>query len=489
MDIETNWHYRDNLSMLTDFYELTMAGGYLKSGMRDRTACFDLFFRNVPEKGGYAIMAGVEQIVDYLENLRFEEGDLQYLKSLGSFEDEFIDYLRNFEFKCSVWAVPEGVPIFPSEPIVKVVGPLMQCQMIETMLLVTINHQCLIATKSSRIVRAAQGRAIAEFGARRAQGYDAAVLGARAAYIGGCAGTSCTIAAQLFDIPALGTMAHSWVQSFDNEYESFCAYADAYPDNVQLLVDTYDTLHQGIPNAIRCAKEYMAEKGLRLKAIRIDSGDLAYLSIKAREMLDEAGLEDCKITVSNALDEKIINDLLLQGAQIDNFGVGERLITSRAEPVFGGVYKLSAIEDSKGEIQNRMKVSDNPEKITNPCMKNLFRLYNRKTGMAEADLITMHDEKIDDSKELEIFDPIHTWKKKVLTDFEAVELLKPLFVKGKKVHESKNLAEIREVCEKEMGRIWDSVKRYEYPQPYYVDLSEKLWQTKDEMLRAISKRN
>mgnify|MGYP002738688373 CR=1 FL=1 len=482
------WNDRTNMTMLTDYYELTMSNGYLAQGMADKRVCFDLFFRSVPESGGYAIMAGVEQLVDYLNDLKFTDEDIAYLREQGAFSEAFLDYLKNFKFACDVWAVPEGTPIFPGEPIVKVVGPIMQAQMIETMLLVTVNHQSLIATKSHRIVRAAKGRAIMEFGARRAQGYDASVLGARAAYIAGVAGTSCTISAQQFGIPAMGTMAHSWVQSFKDEYEAFAAYAKTYPDNTQLLVDTYDTLRSGVPNAIRVAQEVLEPMGKRLKAIRIDSGDLTYLTVRARKMLDDAGLTDCKITVSNAMDEYLIRDLLHQGAQIDNFGVGERLITSRAEPVFGGVYKLSAIEYD-GEFEPRMKISDNPGKITNPGIKEVWRLYDRMTGFAQADLITLADEEVDDSKDLEIFHPEHTWKRKVLRDFKAVKLLQPLYKNGECLYERKPIDEIRAHCEEQMATLWDSIKRYENPQNYYVDLSQKLWDLKDKLLHEHGARH
>lgn len=480
--MEHNWNLRTNMTMLTDYYELTMMNGYLQNGMKDRQACFDLFFRSVPESGGYAICAGLKQMIDYLQELKFEEDDLAYLESLKFFSPEFLDYLANFEFSCDVWAIPEGTPIFPGEPIVKVLGPLMQAQMIETMLLVTINHQSLIATKSSRIVRAAQGRPVMEFGARRAQGYDASSLGARAAFIAGVAGTSCTIAAQQFNIPALGTMAHSWVQSYPSEYLAFKAYAETYPDDTQFLVDTYNTLKSGIPNAIKVAKDVLEPAGKRLKAIRIDSGDLTYLTIKAREMLDNAGLEDCKITVSNSMDEYLIRDLLQQGAKIDNFGVGERLITSRAEPVFGGVYKLSAIEDESGQLIPRMKISDNPEKITNPGSKELWRFYEKDTGYALADLICLEGEEIRDDQDLEIFDPHHTWKRKVLTNFTARKLLEPIFVKGKLVYKQISLQEIRHYCEDQQNKLWDSIKRFENPQNYYVDLSQELWDLRQDFL-------
>ena len=475
------WKDRTNLTMLTDFYELTMSKGYLDNDLQDTTACFDLFFRSVPESGGFAIMAGLEQIVDYLNSLCFTEDDIEWLGSTGQFDQRFLDYLRNFDFKCDVWSVPEGTPIFPNEPIVKVRGPLIQAQMIETMLLVTINHQSLIATKTARIVRAAKGRPVMEFGARRAQGYDAAVLGARAAYIAGVSGTSCTICGEHFNIPILGTMAHSWVQTFDDEYSAFAAYAKSFPDNTVLLVDTYNTIKTGIPNAIRIAKEILIPMGKRLKGIRIDSGDLAYLTVKARKMLDDAGLEDCKISVSNALDEYIIRDLIQQGSAIDSFGVGERLITSRAEPVFGGVYKLSAIEKN-GVTIPKMKFSENAGKITNPGDKNLWRFYDKATGKALADLITLRDETIDDSGCYEIFDPMHTWKRKTLDNFIVRPLLEPIFEKGKRVYQFKPIEEIRNYCFNELESLWDSIRRFDNPQTYYVDLSQSLWDLKEKML-------
>ncbi|NMA18434.1 MAG: nicotinate phosphoribosyltransferase [Clostridiaceae bacterium] len=475
-----------NHSMLTDYYEITMSNGYFKHGMKDTTAIFDMFFRNVPEDGGYAIMAGVEQMVDYLEHLRFTEDDIAYLRGLGVFEEAFLDYLKQFKFECDVWSVPEGLPIFPNEPIVKVKGPIIQAQLIETMILLTINHQSLIATKSSRIVRSAEGRTVMEFGARRAQGTWASVLGARAAYIGGVAGTSCTLSGELFNIPVLGTMAHSWVQAFPTEYEAFKAYALAYPDDCQLLVDTYNTLRSGVPNAIRVAREVLEPMGKRLKAIRIDSGDLAYLTMTARKMLDDAGLEDCTITISNALDEYLIRDLAHQGACFDSLGVGERLITSRAEPVFSGVYKMSMIEKN-GVQEPRMKISDNPGKMTNPGDKKLFRLYNRETGQVEADLITLAGETVDDTKPLTIFDPLHSWKRKTLYSFRAVPLLKPLFVKGVRCHKPRDIEEIRSFCKKEMATLWPSLLRFENPQTYYVDLSDRLWALRQSFLDNASR--
>ncbi|MDO5033560.1 MAG: nicotinate phosphoribosyltransferase [Eubacteriales bacterium] len=470
-----------NVSMLTDFYELTMSNGYLQLGLENQIVIFDLFFRAIPEKGGYAIMAGLEQAIDYLANLSFSDEDIAYLRSLDTFSDEFLNYLADFKFSCDVWAFEEGVPIFPGEPIVKVRGPLPQAQMVETMLLLTINHQSLIATKSTRIVRAAHGRPVMEFGARRAQGYDASVLGARAAYIGGVAGTSCTLAGQQFGILPLGTMAHSWVQCFPTEYEAFKAYALNYPDNCQLLVDTYNTLHSGLPNAIKVAKEVLKPMGKRLKAVRIDSGDLTYLSMEARKLLDAHGLEDCGITLSNSMDEYTIQEILRQGAEVNSFGVGERLITSKAEPVFGGVYKLSAVYQEGVSIP-RMKFSDNPEKITNPGNKEVWRFYDRETGFALADLISLAGEEIDSRHPYTIFDPLHTWKQKTLTNFTAVKMLKPIFVQGQCVYEIPSLEVVRERCASELAKLWDSIRRFENPQIYYVDLSYDLWELKEKML-------
>ncbi len=480
---DTRWNDRTNMTMLMDFYELTMSKGYLDQNLQDTIAYFDLFFRAVPEEGGYAIMAGVEQMIDYLQDLRFTEADIDYLRTTKAFDEQFLDYLRHFRFSCDIWAMPEGTPIFPNEPIVKVRGPIIQAQMIETMLLVTINHQSLIATKTSRIVRAAKGRPVLEFGSRRAQGYDAAVLGARAAYIAGVAGTACTISGQQFGVPAVGTMAHSWVQTFDSEYEAFAAYARSFPQNTVLLVDTYNVLKSGVPNAIRVAKDILEPMGCRLRGIRIDSGDLTYLTARARDMLDIAGLPDCRITVSNALDEYIIRDLILQGAAVDSFGVGERLITSRAEPVFGGVYKLSAIEKD-GQILPRMKFSENTGKITNPGSKEVWRFYDQATGKAIADLISLAGEEIDESQPYEIFDPLHTWKRKVLTNFTVRRLLEPIFVRGKLIYRRLPIDEIRNYCGRELDHLWESLKRFENPQTYYVDLSQKLWDIKDQLLHA-----
>ena len=482
------WNERTNMSMLTDFYELTMANGYLDNGCGDTIVYFDAFFRNVPEGGGYAVMAGVEQVIDYLSNLHFSERDLEFLQTNYHFGDKFIEYLRNFEFTCDVWAIPEGTVVFPREPLVKVRGPIIQAQLLETALLCTINHQTLIATKTARIVRAAEGRPVMEFGARRAQGFDASVLGARAAYIAGAAGTSCTICGQQFNIPLSGTMAHSWVMLFDTEFDAFKAYSLTYPDGALLLVDTYDVLRSGIPNAIRCAKEVLEPMGKRLKGIRIDSGDLTYMTQQARKMLDEAGLTDCKITVSNALDEYLIRDLINQGACIDSFGVGERLITSKAEPVFGGVYKIAAVEDKDGNVIPKMKISDSIGKVTNPCNKEIIRFYDKATGKALADVLMVAGEEVPNGEPYEIFDPNVTWKSKVLENYTTRKLLVPIFEHGKLVYEKPSIAEIRAYCTKELDSLWDSVKRFENPHDYYVDLSPKLWKIKDDILRSYKHR-
>ena len=474
-----------NHTMLTDFYELTMANGYFDHNVGDREAVFDMFFRNVPDGGGFAVMAGVEQLIDYLKNLHFEEQDIQYLRSKKCFSEGFLDYLRNFKFACDVWAIPEGTPIFPSEPIVTVKGPVMQAQFVETMVLLTINHQSLIATKGNRIARAAQGRAIMEFGSRRAQGYDGAVLGARASYIGGCVATANAMSDRDYGIPATGTMAHSWVMLFDSEYEAFKAYAETYPDNCTLLVDTYSVLKSGMPNAIRVFQEVLVPKGYRPKGVRVDSGDITYLTKKMREMLDDAGFPDCKIVASNALDEFIIKDLLSQGAPIDSFGVGERLITSRSEPVFGGVYKLAGVEVN-GQMEPKLKISENVGKITNPAFKSVWRLYERATGKAIADVVTLFDEEIDDTQPYMIFDPDHTWKRKLVTDFTARRLPVQLFRRGECVYESPDVHEIQKYCLSQVDTLWDEVKRFENPHIYYVDLSQKLWDIKHRLLAEHS---
>ena len=474
------------LSLLTDFYELTMANGYISSGLGNRLACFDLFFRRVPDDGGFAIMAGLTQVIDYLQNLRFTEEDIRNLRDQGTFSEEFLDYLRKFTFCCDVWAVPEGTPIFPQEPILTIRGPIVQCQLLETILLLTINHQSLIATKANRIVRAAQGREVFEFGARRAQGYDAAVSGSRAAYIGGCSGTSCTVTDRGFAIPAAGTMAHSWVQMFDSEFEAFEAYARIYPDNCSLLVDTYNTLKSGVPNAIKCFREVLLPMGKRPRSIRIDSGDITYLSKHARRMLDDAGFADCKIIASNSLDEYTIRDILLEGAKVDIFGVGERLITAASDPIFGGVYKLAAFEDANGKLQPKIKVSNNVGKLTLPGFKRVWRLFDRKSGKALADVITIHDEVIDDRLPYEIFDPDHTWKRKTVTDFVCRSLCVPIFQQGKLVYDVPNIREIRDYCAEQVETIWDEVQRFENPHKYYVDFSQKLWDERNELLTQYS---
>ena len=472
-----------NYTMLCDFYELTMGNGYFQSGMADQICYFDVFFRNVPDGGGFAIAAGLEQIIDYIENLCFDEEDIAYLRKKGVFCEEFLEYLRNFRFTGDIWAVPEGTPIFPREPILTVRAPAIEAQFIETYLLLNLNHQSLIATKSNRIVRSAQGRPVSEFGSRRAQGTDGALLGARASYIAGCAGTACTLADELYGSPAGGTMAHSWVQMFPDEYTAFKTYCELYPHSATLLVDTYNVLKSGVPNAIRAFKEVLLPKGITNCAIRLDSGDLTYLSCKARQMLDEAGLTECKIVASNSLDEYIIRDLLLQGAKIDSFGVGERLITSKSEPVFGGVYKLAAVEDGEGHIIPKIKISENPAKITNPHFKKVYRLVSRYSGKALADLITLYDETVDDSHPLELFDPDATWKRKTFTDFEAKELLVPIFRNGKLVYQSPTITEMRAYCAAQIDLLWDEVKRFENPHNYYVDLSQKLWDIKQALLK------
>lgn len=469
---------KPNYSMLTDFYEYTMANGYFLNGWKDRIVYFDIFFRQIPDGGGFAIAAGLEQLIDYIENLHFEPEDIEYFRSKGCFDEGFLKYLADFRFKGDIWSVPEGTPIFPGEPILTVRAPAIDAQLIETFTLLTINHQSLIATKANRVCRAAQGRLVLEFGSRRAQGADAATIGARAAYIGGCAGTACTLTDELYGVPAGGTMAHSWVQMFDSEYEAFRTYCELYPNSATLLVDTYNTLKSGVPNAIRAIKEVLIPKGVKNYAIRLDSGDIAYLTKKARRMLDEAGLPDCKITASNSLDEYLIRDLLMQDAKIDSFGVGERLITASSSPVFGGVYKLAAIEDEFGNIIPKIKISENVGKITNPHFKKVYRLIDRETGMALADQICVHDEVIDDTKPLTIFDPLATWKTKTLTNFEARELLVPIFKDGKRVYDSPSLPEIKAYCENEIAHLWDEIKRFENPHDYYVDLSQRLWDIK-----------
>ena len=471
-----------NLTMLTDFYEITMANGYFANGFQDTIVYFDMFFRKVPDNGGFAIMAGVQQMVDYLNNLYFTPEDIAFLREKKMFSEAFLEYLENFHFACDVWTVPEGTPIFPGEPIVTVRGPAIQAQFVETMILLAINHQSLIATKANRIVRAADGRAVMEFGSRRAQGFDGAVFGARAAYIGGCIGTACTITDRDYGVPALGTMAHSWIQLFPSEEDAFRAYAKEYPNQCTLLVDTYNVLKSGVPNAIKIFNEVLVPQGYRPAGIRIDSGDITYLSRKARKMLDAAGFEDCKICASNSLDEYIIRDMLIQGAKVDSFGVGERLITSSSEPVFGGVYKLAGVEDEEGHIIPKIKISENVAKITTPCFKEIWRLFDRETGKAIADVITLHEEVIDDSKPYVLFDPDHIWKRKTVENFRAVRLRQKIFENGKCIAKERELPEIRDYCKAQVDTLWEEVTRFENPHKYYVDLSQALWDEKNRLL-------
>ena len=471
-----------NLTMIMDLYELTMSNGIFDSEMRDETVYFDMFFRKVPDDGGYAVMAGIEQLIEYMNNLEFDESDIAYLKGLKLFSEDFIEYLRTFKFTCDVWAMPEGTVIFPHEPIVTVRGSAMQAMMLETMLLLTINHQSLIATKANRIVRAAAGRPVMEFGARRAHGYGAAYYGARAAVIGGCTGTSCILTAKDFGVPASGTMAHSWVQLFDDEYTAFKTYAEKYPDSCMVLVDTYNVLKSGIPNAIKVFNEVLKPLGKRPLGIRIDSGDITYLTKKARKMLDDAGYPDAKICISNSLDEYLIRDMIFQGAKVDSYGVGERLITASSEAVFGGVYKLAAVEKN-GKIIPKIKISENPAKITLPGVKIPWRLYDRETGKAIADVITLGNEKISSDEPYEIFDPEHTWKRKVVTDFVAKKLQVKIFEKGKQVYKSPAVKEIAKYRAEQVDSLWDEVTRFENPHTYYVDLSEELWSLRDELLK------
>jgi len=473
-----------NLTMLCDFYELTMGNGYFEKGYKDRICYFDVFFRQCPDGGGFAIAAGLEQVVQYIQDLHFSEEDIAYLRSRNLFSEAFLKYLAEFRFTGDIWAVPEGTPVFPKEPIMTIRAPAIQAQLIETYILLSINHQSLIATKANRIVRAAEGRTVLEFGSRRAQGADAAIMGARAAYIGGCHGTACTISDQMFGVYAGGTMAHAWVQMFDTEYEAFKAYCELYPNNATLLVDTYNTLNSGVPNAIRVFNEVLKPKGITKCGIRLDSGDMAYLTKKVRKMLDDAGWTECQISASNSLDEYIIRDLLRQGAQIDMFGVGERLITARSEPVFGGVYKLAAVENDDGTVTPKIKISENTGKITTPHFKKFYRFYGNDTGKAIADYLCVYDETVDDSKDLEIFDPEATWKTKTVYNFTAKQMQVPIFKDGALVYQLPDLQEIRSYCLAQVDSLWDEVKRFDNPHTYYVDLSQKLWNIKYGLLRA-----
>jgi nicotinate phosphoribosyltransferase len=474
--------YDRNIPLLCDYYEYTMANGYVENDLQDRMVYFDIYFRNVPDHGGFVIFAGLEQLVDYIVNLRFSDSDIEFLRSKNTFSEKFLNYLRDFRFTGDVWAIPEGTPAFPGEPLVTIRAPMAQAQLLETFALLTINHQTLIATKANRIVRAARGRTVLEFGSRRAQGTDAAILGARAAYIAGCAGTACTVSDKWYGVPASGTMAHSWVMMFDNELDAFKAFCELYPNNATLLVDTYDTLNSGIPNAIRAFKEVLVPKGHNNFAIRLDSGDFAFLTKKARKMLDDAGLTQCKIVVSNALDELLIKDLLDQGAVIDAFGVGDNLITSHSDPVLNGVFKLVAIE-SDGKIYPKIKISENVEKITTPHFKKIYRVYD-ETGMAIADQICIYDEVIDTSAPLELFDPKATWKRKTLKKYSVKELMVKVIENGEIVYDMPSLEDIRAHCSKELDTLWEEVKRFANPHQYYVDLSQALWDCKSELVRT-----
>ena len=472
-----------HLTMLCDFYELTMARGYFNSEIKNKVAYFDVFFRKVPDGGGYAICAGLEQIIEYIKSIKFEKEDIEYLRSKGVFDEEFLNYLSTFRFTGDIWAVPEGTVVFPNEPIMTVRASAIEAQFIETFVLLIFNHQCLVATKASRIVRAAQGRPVSEFGSRRAHGPDAAIYGARAAYIGGCNSTACALSDIMFGVPAGGTMAHSWVQMFDTEYEAFKTYCQLYPKNPTLLIDTYNVLESGLPNAIKAFTEVLSEEERKNCAVRLDSGDITYLTKKIRKKLDNAGLTGCRITVSNSLDEYIIRDIIMQGACVDAFGVGERMITSKSEPVFGCVYKLAAVENDEGKITPKIKISENIIKITTPDFKKLYRFYSKDTGKAEADLLTVHDEVINKDEPYELFDPVHVWKRKTMENYELRELLVPIFVKGECVYNSPSVKEIRENCKRELESMWDEVLRFENPHNYYVDLSQRLWDEKHELLK------
>lgn len=471
-----------NLSMLVDFYEFTMANGYFKNNLKDKIVYFDMFFRKNPDNAGFAIVAGLEQVIEYINGLNFTKSDIEYLRERKLFSEEFLEYLLNFKFTGDIYAIKEGTPVFPNEPLITVKAKVIEAQLIETMLLLTINHQSLIATKANRIRRAAGGKEVLELGARRSQGYDAAIYGARAAYIGGVDGTANTIADEIFGVKAVGTMAHSWIQLFGDEYKAFETYAKTYPDNCVLLIDTYNVLKSGIINAIKVSKDVLEPQGKSIKGVRLDSGDLAYLSKEVRKILNINGLEDCKILASNSLDEYIIADLINQGACIDIFGVGERLITAKSEPVFGGVYKLVAVEENNN-IVPRIKLSENIEKVTNPGYKTVWRLFDKENNKAIADVLTLGNEIINDSKDYEIFDSIHTWKRKVVTNYYAKKIQVPIFIQGECVYKTPKLDEIRKYSLEQIELLWDEVKRFNNPQGYYVDLSEKLWNLKNDMIK------
>ena len=478
-----------NLSMLMDFYELTMSNGYYVLGKKDKKVAFDMFYRKNPDNGGFVVCAGLEQLIDYIQNLHFTEDDIEYLRSKKMFSEDFLKYLLDFKFSGDIYAVPEGTIVFPNTPLVTVKNcPLIDAQLIETMLLLTINHQSLIATKANRIVRAAEGKVVMEFGARRAQGADAAIYGTRACYIGGAHSTATVSADIMFGIPAVGTMAHSFVQFFDTEYDAFKAYAEVYPDNCVLLIDTYDVLDSGVVNAIKVAKEVLEPKGYRLKGVRIDSGDLAYLSKKLRKILDAAGCEDCKIVVSNSVDEYLIRSLNKQDAKIDSYGIGERMITSKSDPVFGGVYKLVAVMREDGTYEPKIKVSENVEKITNPGVKELWRIYDRDTGYSIADLLTLEGEEVNDEEPYAYMDEIKPWKRRKFTNFKAEKLQKPIFIQGELVYEKPSLDEIRQYVKDQLeNKIWSEEQRFENPHSHYVDFSPALYELKTNLLSEYNK--
>lgn len=473
-----------NLSLLIDFYELTMSNNFILSNNHNKIACFDMFFRNIPDNGGYCIMAGLEQVIEFIENLNFSEEDINFLRSKNIFDEKFLTYLKNFKFSCDIFSIEEGFPIFPKEPILTVRGPILECLLIETLLLLTLNHQILIATKASRICMAANGKNVLEFGSRRAQGYDGAIYGARASIIGGCFGTSCTLAEKTFNIPSFGTMSHSWVQMFNSEYEAFETWAKHSPDNCILLIDTYNVLKSGLPNAIKIFKKIsMKSKNF---GIRIDSGDITYLTREVRKVLDSEGFENAKIIVSNSLDEHIITNVLSEGAKVDIFGVGERLITSKSEPILGGVYKLCALYDDDNNLIPKIKVSENNDKTTISGFKTVYRIFDSSNNMAIADLITNFDETIDETKPLTLFDPTFTWKKKVIKNFYTVKLHKKIFDKGKCVYKSPSVMEIQNIKNREILKFWSEITRLENPQTYFVDLSEDLWKNNQDLLNKHS---
>ena len=477
-----------NLTLLTDLYELTMMQGYYEKGQNENVI-FDVFFRQSPCNNGYSVCAGLDQVIDYIKNLHFTYDDVDYLRGLGIFKEDFLHYLSGFHFSGDIYAIPEGTVVFPKEPLLKVVAPIMEAQLVETAILNIINHQSLIATKTSRIVFAANGDGIMEFGLRRAQGPDAGLYGARAAMIGGCVGTSNVLAGQMFDVPVMGTHAHSWIMSFPNEYTAFKTYAEMYPDNCTLLVDTYDTLKSGVPNAIRVFQEFKdAGKPLIKYGIRLDSGDLAYLSKEARKMLDEAGFPEATICASNDLDEFLLHDLKMQGAAIDSWGVGTNLITSKDCPSFGGVYKLAAIQNEEGEFVPKIKISENTEKITNPGNKTIYRIYEKASGKIKADLICFADEVIDPKQDLLLFDPMDTWKKTKLAGgtYTVREILLPIFKNGECLYKSPTLKEIAAYCREEKDTLWDETKRLFYPHRVYVDLSQKLYAVKQSLLDQMT---